>query len=94
MKIKTFLGPEMYSYISFAVDVCDACKSNPFQGPLEGVGPRNGRALKSLDFQGAPLPMALKMDGGGAVRSVLTLYRSRPPPPPASGTKLQSHDTI
>jgi hypothetical protein len=94
MKIKTFLGPGMYSYISFAVDVCDACKSNPFQGPLEGVGPRNGRALKSLDFQGAPLPMALKMDGGGGGTKCINFVPLKAPPPPASGTKLQSHDTI
>ncbi len=26
--------------------------ANPFQGPLEGMGPRNGRTKKRLDFSG------------------------------------------
>jgi hypothetical protein len=47
-------------------------RANLLLRPLEGVGPENGtrfarfhfRALKSLDFQGPPLPMALAMDVG------------------------------
>jgi hypothetical protein len=65
-----------------------------FSGPIPSNGPQNGRAPKSLDFQGPTLPMALGMNewgvpaaGGWGKWYEVYLHRTAhappAPPPPA-----------
>jgi hypothetical protein len=70
-------------YIARDINDSDARKS--ISSAIGEVGPRNGRAQKSLDFQGPPLPMAIEMDGGGkGERYELYLLRTASHPPPQS----------
>jgi hypothetical protein len=49
--------------------------ANPFRGPLEGVGPRYGRAQNSLDFMAGGL-------GSGTQCIYFVPLTPSPPPPP------------
>jgi hypothetical protein len=71
--------------------VCCSCvmRTNPFRGPLEGVGTENRdffgpfiwQVPRNLDFQGLPLPMALEMAG---LKKVL-IFRTPPLNGPRNG---------
>jgi hypothetical protein len=59
----------MYLFLYLALDLMILTRANSLHGPLEVVGPENldffgpkWHSLRSLPFQGPPLPMYLKMN--------------------------------
>ncbi len=59
----------MYLFLYLALDLMILTRANSLHGPLEVVGPENLdffgpklHSLRSLPFQGPPLPVALVMD--------------------------------
>jgi hypothetical protein len=49
--------------------------ANPFRGPLEGVGPRNGTAQKVLIFRAHHFQWPFDMDGGWGGSGMKFIYK-------------------